>query len=331
MSKKRNHRQNGKVLQVGKNQYYIGVRILNSKKILSLVVVLCVALFFVNSQALKEQNREALSSVHFGVMQGPSGLSSAMMDEDVQLTVFGSPDECTAHLINGELDFAILPANTALNLYNKGIKIKAVAVTCLGMLSLTGTNKNADKLSVPGLGGTPEYMAKLLYSEYEADYSSMSPAQLSQLLIAGKVELAVLPQPFVTMVVNSNPKIKIFEDVSQRWEKFTGQSQYPMSLLVVSDKFLDSEPDKVIEVCKCFERSVEIVNSNTEEVARKIEELGLMKAEIAQKAIPFCALVYTDGQETEELCNTYFSVLADLDSQAIGGKMPDRFFYLTWK
>ena len=53
-----------------------------------------------------------------------------------------------------------------------------------------------------------------------------------------------------------------------------------------------------------------------------------MAASTAESAIPYCSLVYLDGKDAMELCNSYFDLLLELDPEAIGNKVPDSGFWV---
>lgn len=307
----------------------------NIRKIIS-VAVLIVCMTQVYAQAVNEGNNGA---VRLGVMQGPTGFSSSMIGDFVgemaQISVYPSPNEAVARLAKGELDMAALPANAAANLYNKGVGIKAVAIIGEGMLSVVGTQEALEDpstspitINVPGAGGTPDHMAQLLYPQYEADYSVTAPAQLAQLVIARKTDLAILPQPFVSMVLKQNPNIKVLSDVQEEWALLTGQKQYPMSILVVRDEYARKNPVEVERIKAAYKSSIESILSNPEAAGERIEELGIMKAAMATPAIPQCSLVYKDGESAKEEATAYYEILFELAPDAIGGKLPDEDFWL---
>src|SRR5690554_6503422 len=103
------------------------------KSALVLAVVLMITVGLV-AQQVKELNPV---TVRLGVMAGPTGFSSAGLDqENLEIEVFPSPNEVIARLANGELDMAALPTNIAANLANKGVEIRLAAVIGNGMLSL---------------------------------------------------------------------------------------------------------------------------------------------------------------------------------------------------
>lgn len=297
-----------------------------SKKI-TVVLLILVSMFYVFAQSSKEVVNDVDKEVNLAVMQGPTGFSSAMLPSYIDVSVYPSPNEAVAKIINGELDMAVLPANTAANLYNKGIKIKMVAIVGEGMLSLIGSDDKTEVLNVPGAGGTPDHMALLLYPEYKRDYSITAPAQLAQMLIAGKCKAAILPQPFVNMVLNKNSSIHILDDVQKRWKKAAGVSQYPMSVLVVSQKFAAEQSELVENVKSDYRKSIEKVLSDTRTAAKIIEEKGIMKAELAEPSIKDCAIVFKDGKTARNELQAYFEILNNLAPDAIGSKIPDFGFY----
>ena len=297
------------------------------KTLLTLLVILTILPCF--AQAVSEAKNEKLT-VKLGVMQGPTGFSSSALGDQVQIEVYPSPNEAVAKLIKGELDMIALPANAAASLYNKGVEIKVVAIIGEGMLSVVGTESatatastTTTTLYVPGTGGTPDHMASLLYPEYEKEYSVTAPAQLAQLLIAGKVDLAILPEPFVTMVLSKNSNLKIISNVQERWTALTGQDNYPMSVLVVKDSFAQEHPSTVQEIKEAYKNSIETILSDPETAGTRIEELGIMKAEMATPALANCALTFKDGSQAKEELLSYYTILLDLAPDAIGGKLPD--------
>lgn len=266
-------------------------------KFLSVCLVLLIVPF-----ALIANPSNEVATVNLAVMQGPTSISSSNLDSFINVNLFSSPDEAVAKLINGDVDFAVVPANLALNIYNKGVPVKFVAVVGEGMLSVIGTEES-NEIAVPGLGGTPDHMQKLLYPQYEASYSVTAPAQVAQMLIANKIKMAILPQPFVGQVLEKNPSCRIISDVAQQWKKLTDCDQYPMSVLVARN----SVDEKTIkDVKNSYRKSVSLVD---EETAKQ------------------CALVFKDGKEAQIELFTYYKVLFDLAPQAIGSKLPDDGFW----
>ena len=54
---------------------------------------------------------------------------------------------------------------------------------------------------------------------------------------------------------------------------------------------------------------------------------SIVKAPIAEKAIPRCNLVCITGEEMQQSLESYLSTLHAFDPAIIGGEMPDENFY----
>ncbi len=319
------------------------------KKIFTLSLILLIATTTVFAQAeFEKANQEGKVNVELAVMAGPTGFSSAKIARDngeigsnvlVNTSVYASPNEVVAKLTNGEVDVAALPTNLAAILYNKGVDIKLVAVIGNGMLNVLSTNPENwidSKIQIPGgPSATPNQIASMLIgengyqlSDFDLDFSITSSAQLSQLLIANKAETALLPEPFATMVLAKNPDMKVVLDIQKMYESTTGFSNYPMTVLVVQNKFNEENPQAVKAVLKAYEDSVEFVLANPNEAAQTIEEINIMPSAMAAPAIPNCNLTYEDIDMAKAEVVTYYNLLFNFDAKSVGGKLPDEGFYL---
>lgn len=314
--------------------------------ILSLVLLTISSSIFAQGEVEKVSLVEQVE-LEMAVMAGPTGFSSAKIAKDegkigsnvlVNTSVYASPNEVVAKLTNGEVDVAALPSNLAAILYNKGVDLKAVAVIGNGMLNVVSTSDNwpTSKISIGGgPAATPSQMANILIEKngydkasFDLDYSIVSSAQIAQLLIANRAETALLPEPFVTMVLSRNPDMKKVLDVQKLYESTTGYSNYPMTLLVVQNKLIKENPDAVTAVLKAYEDSVEYVLANPQEAALTIEKINIMPAAMAAPAIPNCNLTYVEIDEAKTEVLNYFNMLFNFDPKSIGGKLPDEGFYL---
>ena len=326
------------------------------RRVMSIICLVSMFLYGISAQAaLERQQMVEPLSIRMAVMQGPSGFSSiGLTREDafiaegikVELSVYPSPTEVIARLANGELDFAALPTNVAANLYNKGVAVKLAAVVGEGMLMLVSTDDSITELahlagrniSIPGAGSTPDQMARIITAllgfdpdyDIELDYSVAAPAQLAQMLIAGKTDIAVLPEPFVTVAFNGKPDLRILINIQDVWSMFTGSGNYPMTVLVVSDAFLAAQPKAFAALMTSMKESVEWVNANPAEAGALIEEAGILKASLAAPAIPRSSLVFKTAREAIDSLQDYYKMLYGFDYMSIGGALPDASFYLDY-
>ncbi|MFA5514558.1 MAG: ABC transporter substrate-binding protein [Sphaerochaetaceae bacterium] len=320
------------------------------------IVLISVVLLPLSSQAAREAQLAAEKvELKMAVMQGPSGFGVAQLfanegkianNISADISVYPSPNEVIARLANGELDVAFLPTNVAANLYSKGVKVKIAAVTGDGMLmflttddSITQiTDLNNRKIHIPGSGSTPDQLTRILISalgfdwqeDVELDYSIAAPAQLAQMMIANRVDLAVMPEPFVTMVLSSNKKATQLIDVQALWAALTGVENYPMTVVVISDAFVAKNPDKVAPLMDAIKESISWTVANPDKASQYIEREGIMKAEMAAPAIGRCNLVFRKAKEGFLAMDIYLKVLQGFDYTSIGGALPDESFYLDY-
>jgi len=329
-----------------------------NKKILSFFAIALIVVAPVFSQAAYEAQRNGAEenlnesvNVNLAVMAGPTGFGSAglsqnegKIDDTLSVTtkVYSSPTEVIAQIAKGTEDVAALPSNLAAVLYNKGLKIKLAAVIGNGMLSVISSDVTdpsqlvGESISIPGgPASTPNQLAKLLISDnglteddFDLEYGVTSSAQLSQLLIAEKVKTALLPEPFVTMVLSSNKNIKKIYDAQYGYKLATGMDNYPMTVLVVQDKFAQENPEALKAFLKAYEGSTTFVVSNPEEAGTLIENMGIMNQSMATPAIPNCNLTYVDAKDAKSEINSYYEMLFNFAPSSVGGSLPGDDFYL---
>ncbi|MBK5201688.1 MAG: ABC transporter substrate-binding protein [Spirochaetaceae bacterium] len=325
------------------------------KKLFSIMAIATLVIVPIFSQAaVEEQNafdRGENVSINLAVMAGPTGFGAAGLLKNegkisdlisVNTKVYSSPTEVIAQIAKGTEDIAALPSNLSSVLYNKGLKIKLAAVIGNGMLSLVSSETPdpsklvGQDLYIPGgPASTPNQLAKMLISanglaedSLTLQYGVTSAAQLSQLLIAEKVKNTILPEPFVTMVITKNPNVKKIYNLQEGYKVATGIDNYPMTVLVVQDKFAQEHKAALDEFLQAYKDSVAFVVANPEEAGKLIEQINIMPSAMATPAIPFCNLTYKSAQEAKSEVNEYFKMLFNFDPQSIGGKMPTDDFYL---
>ncbi|NCC63386.1 MAG: ABC transporter substrate-binding protein [Spirochaetia bacterium] len=323
------------------------------KSIFVMLVILLAVNVLVAQPAMEQSPINQVRQVQFAVMAGPTGFSSVgltlnegRISEEVQvdMQVFPSPNEVIARLASGELDFAALPTNVAANLYNRGVKIKLAAVIGNGMLSVLSSDGSITSetellgktIHVPGAGSTPDQMAQLLLKQaglvagkdVVLDYSVAAPAQLAQLTIANKVDLVMLPQPFVSMILNRSEQAREVVDIQDLYRRLSGFDTYPMSVLVVSEKFAKNHPRALAQVLSAYKESVAWVNSDPVAAGKAIEAANIMSSAMATPAIPYCNLVFVPSQQAKQEVNAYFSFLHSFNPASLGGSVPLSDFYL---
>ena len=285
-------------------------------------------------------------------LPGTTGLSLVKVFADwpvlgagvsAEYTVVKSADQMTAKIVAGEADIAALPTNTAAILYNKGIGVKIAAVTNWGVLYVVGRDEAVSswaalkgrEIGLSGRGATPDILFRRFVAANGLDperdvavrYFS-SPVELTQVVAAGKLDLAVLPEPWVTEALTREVRLKVLLDFQAEWRRQEKRREsYPQSCLVVKAALAGEHPEVVREFLHLAALSSDWVNRHPKEASRLAEEYVQISAAAAREAIPRCNLRFAEAASVRDEIDNYLRRLHGFDPPSVGGKVPDAGFY----
>jgi NitT/TauT family transport system substrate-binding protein len=291
-------------------------------------------------------------TVNIGSLKGPTSIGMIKMHEEkpqlsdkitANYIIVPNPEIMVSKLLSGEIDIATLPTNVAAKLYNKGLGYNLAAVTGYGVLYIldnTGELKDwsslkGKKINVISKGSTPDVALRFLLekngldarNDVKLDYT-LEQVELSQMMIANKAEIAILPEPFVTMVLSKNSQVKIALDIEKEWKKVQNGNPMPMSCIVVKSTLIDNNKEEIDNFLKLYRESIDWVNANIEDAAVLVEknEIG-MDTETAEEAIPRCNIKFTEISLAQGIVQDYLNTILDFSPDDVGGKIPDENFY----
>ena len=293
--------------------------------------------------------------LRIGALKGPTAMGLVRMMErrgpaasvyfwDFQLA--GSADELTPKLIKGDLDIACVPANLAAVLYNRTEgRIVTLAVNTLGVLYIVENGGETVQsladlkgrtLVAAGKGSTPEFGLRYLLEQngldpdrdVSVDWKS-EHAECVAALAAGTADLALLPQPFVTVAQGKLESLRTALDLTAEWEALDNGSAMITGVAVARREFVEEHPELTDMFLKEYAISVDWVNGNTADAAELVAASGIIESPaMAEKALPRCNIVCLTGREMFEKLSGYLQVLAEADPESVGGGLPgDDFFY----
>ena len=256
-----------------------------------------------------------LSAQTIAVLNGPSAIPCAyLMEEKPEYNYLScaSAQIALPKLIKGEADIGFLPPNLAAKVYtdNKG------ALLCLGICgngNLFLITKNQDftdlsqlegkTIACAGQGATPEYVMNYILNkkgikDVTLDFSTPN-AQIAAMVLSGKFEYALAPEPFASVAKEKDSAVKLVS-ISKEFSAVTGGSDFPMTLLVVNKKYAENHKKEISKFINQYEKAVKRTVKSPSEAAELSEkhELGL-KAAVAQKAIPNCAFTWIPAKKSK--------------------------------
>ncbi len=317
------------------------------KRVKLLMMAMCVILGLSGCGAKQEAEMTRIAC-----MKGPTaiGMIKLLSDSDAAATqnqyeykIVGTADEISTGLIKGELDIAAVPCNLASVLYQKTEgEVVTVAINTLGVLYMVEAGETVQSVEdlkgktifSTGQGTTPEYTLRFLLTsagldadkDVDIQYKSEAPEVLAAMK-QNPQAVAMLPQPYVTVALNSSEDMRIALDVTQEWEK-CNDSTVVTGVLVARKSFIEENPKTFEAFLKEYEASTKYANEQVEETAQLLEAHDVFKAAIAKQAIPYCNVTFITGKEMKEKAMGYLQVLFDQNPKAVGGKLEEGMFYL---
>lgn len=290
--------------------------------------------------------------IKLGALKGPTGIGMVRVFEAppklaagdaLELQAVPSADAMAAKLVAGELDAAVLPVNLAAKLYASGVPYRLAAVVGMGMVSVVTTDPGVRTFEdlkgrethVAGQGATPEYLIRTIASarglDPDRDLSlafRLPYPEIAASLVADRISLAVLPEPFATQALAGNPRARVPFSLDQLWREATGRPGYPMSVLVIRDSVIRDRPADLRALLDAYRDSIAWVKANPAEAGILVEkhDLGL-KAAVAAAAIPRSAYVFVPAAQARADVEALLEVFLRIAPKSIGGGLPDAEFY----
>ncbi|MBR6770289.1 MAG: ABC transporter substrate-binding protein [Lachnospiraceae bacterium] len=333
------------------------------KKITAMLLSLTLCLSMLtgcgNQAGNTASSEEAAVELRVAALKGPTAMGMVKLMEDTQeqpvngnsyqFTIAASADEVTPRLVQGEIDIAAVPANLASALYNntKGA-IQVLAINTLGVLYMVEAGESIQSVEdlrggtiyASGKGATPEYALNYILSangidperDVTIEWKSEHSECVAALTTAGEGSVALLPQPFVTTAQTKNNQIRIALDLTEEWDRLQQEEEAPSALLtgtvIVRKAFVEENPEAVKRFMDSYKESVDYVNGNVAQAAQLIEQFDIVPAAVAEKALPYCNIVFVEGSEMKERLSGYLEVLMGQNPKSVGGAVPtDEFYY----
>lgn len=289
--------------------------------------------------------------IRIGGLRGPTSMGMVRLMEDAEagetanrytFQIAGSADELTPKLLKGELDIAALPANLASVMYNNTDReIQLLAINTLGVIYIVETGDDIHSMAdlkgrtiyATGKGSTPEYALRYLLEENgvdpdaDVDIQWKSEPSESVAILQASGGIAMMPQPYVTVAQMQLDNLRIAVDFTEEWDALDNGSTLITGVLVVRKEFAEQYPKQIAAFLNEYKASTEYVNANISDAAQLVEKFDIVKAQVAERAIPYCYITYVAGEDMTEPMNGYLSVLFEQNPKAIGGAMPAGDFY----
>ncbi len=268
--------------------------------------------------------------------------------DKVRFRHWQTPDQMRAMVVSGQAHASAVPTNVAAMFYNRGQEVRLLNVSVWGLLWLISSDadKNSLKdfagsdLMVPFKNDMPDLMFRTLSeaqqlpadSSFKLHYAA-SGMNAMQMLLAGKVEHAVLPEPAVSMLLMRNQKkgkrpLYRALDLSQTWKESFPQAPRIPQAGIMSTSALADKPELRQAITQAYQQATQWCRDNIQACAQLAHQyLPHIPVAGAAEALKHSPLNSQPAHQVQQDLEAFFTKVGKLDKRKIGGKLPADEFY----
>lgn len=268
--------------------------------------------------------------------------------ERVSFRVWRTPDEIRAGFASGKTAASIVPTYVAANLYNRGAGVRLVNTMTDGLLYVCATDPALDslaklkgrKLAVPFRNDMPDHVlatvARATGVSLERDLTleyAGTPPEAMQLLLAGRVDAALLAEPAATAAVvqgtRAGKRVERVIDMQKAWSAATGgAASIPQAGLAVSAAFAQSAgAERITALNAALAEASAWVRANPTSAGKVAASYLELPAPVIERSIPFSNLMVRSARAARPALTALFKTLLARDPGIVGGKLPDDGFF----
>nr|WP_246450431.1 ABC transporter substrate-binding protein [Rhizobium wenxiniae] len=162
---------------------------------------------------------------------------------------------------------------------------------------------------------------------------SGSPIEAIQLLLSGRIETALVPEPAATAAMmkasTAGKTVHRVIDMQKEWGAVTGLGAImPQAGLALAPAFLQDHPEKIAPLLSGLEKATAEVVANPAAAAGHAASALELPWPVIEKSVPFSNLVATPASKVRPEIEALLEAIAKTNAQMIGGKLPGDGLYL---
>ncbi len=280
--------------------------------------------------------------------------SNALADiaETVEFVSWRDPDQLRILALEGKADVLAMPTNVAANLYNRGAQLELINVSTWGILWLVSRSADLktladlknEEIAIPFRADMPDLLFGLISDaqgldprrDFRLRYVA-TPMDAIQLLIARRVDHALLAEPAVSMVLRRTqsfpvnivaPDLHRSINLQTEWGRVLARTpRIPQAGIAVMGKVRDNLA-WITRIHEAYRDSLVWCQTNAAECGRMVAaHINMLQADAVSDAIAVSPLEAVPAPAAREELEFLFTMLMRRNPAVIGGRMPDAGFY----
>ncbi|MFN3987738.1 MAG: ABC transporter substrate-binding protein [Rhodocyclaceae bacterium] len=292
------------------------------------------------------------AAVSFPLIHMVASGALAEVADEVSFVSWRDPDQLRVMALDGRADVLALPTNVGANLYNRGIPLRMLNVSTWGILWLVSRNADIRQLSdlkgeeiaMPFRADMPDIVFGVVAERQGLDARRdfrlryvATPMDAVQLLIARRVDHALLAEPAVSMALRKTrsfpvnivaPELHRAVDLQAEWGSVFGRpARMPQAGIALLGAAAANDA-LARKVAAAYRDSLAWCQAQAEACGQLVaDHIDLLEAAAVADAIAASPLEAVAISDATEALTHFFEVLHARNPALVGGRMPDAGFY----
>ncbi len=254
--------------------------------------------------------------------------------EKYTLTVKTTADEAAQELRGGNADIAILPLTKAIEMYSENKDVVVLATNTFNNIYIATLDSNITEKS--NLSGqtiaycsdnslTAGVAQKIIASCGATAQAVDSNETIRAGLVDGSIQLAVVPEPYITLAKMDNDNVEMGPDVAAIWSE-SNECDIISSVLVARSDFIDRNRDSIEYIVDDFRQSVNTVIHGVPKTLDWSAEFNIVTDKsLAVSSMKNCNYTFMSGGEMRGAIKKFLRTNKDVISE----DMTDNGFYFA--
>ncbi len=319
----------------------------------TITITLVLLLLFVGGCSKSQPSEPvnpAVNSVQLINPLGPAvipvtGITSGNVqgDLDIDVQYWNTVDEAVGLLSGNDVEFAVLPITTGVNMYASGIDIVLLGVHEWKIFYLLASEdvdfenwnslKGKTVYTPTARGQTVDVLTRYALTkenikpDEEVTFAYAPPQEIVALFKEGKIDYAALPEPFVSLALASG-KGQIVLDYQEYWSGISGTDKgIPIAGLFVKKEFLNNYPDEAQKIAAILSDSTNWANQNPDAAIQTSAEVLPLPPAVMQAALQRIKFEYIPAVEVEPEVISFLQIMQETYPEGVK-KIPDSGFFV---
>lgn len=236
----------------------------------------------------------------------------------VNITPYNDDRELITDMASGKVDVAYMDVANVLKYIEKGVPVKIISSSQNGGSGVIVSNHSGVN-SINDLRGkviaTPgeDSIQYILFNNYlkkngisidDLNVSSHSVSSVNKSIQKGKVDVAVIYEPYVTINQNEGSKLLLNSDALY--------PNHPNCVMIATDGFISKHPNETRKVVQVHENATKYLNNSTGWVYNKVPMDSVKDPALKRYYFDNVSLVYGLDDDFKHNVDDFMKILVDL-------------------